>query len=327
MTPMVSICCAAYQQESTLEQTLSSFLAQKTQYPFEILVHDDASRDATPDIIRDFARRYPEIVKPILQTENQYSKGVPINETFNFPRVQGKYIALCEGDDYWQDESKLERQVAYMEAHPDCTFCFTNGIVHDLSGAAADREFIPFYQDEAAWYSAADRDYTLGEIAHLSFIPTATFLFPARLLREIPRELLTKECYHGDLRMKLFFTAAGYAHYVHALSCVYRANFPGSAMSQWSAEDGPKTAKRCLTVLDMLDDVDEFSQKRYTDDLDAVRRHYCQTALLAEPRGECLKRDDMRAAYHALPFKDKLIFTAKRTLPQGLQRILRELRR
>lgn len=324
---MVSICCAAYQQQSTLDQTLSSFLAQKTQFPFEILVHDDASSDRTPAIIRDFASRYPEIVKPILQTENQYSQGVPINETFNFPRVQGKYIALCEGDDYWRDETKLERQVAYMEAHPDCTFCFTNGIVHDLSGAAADREFIPFYPQEAAWYSAADRDYTLGEIAHLSFIPTATILFPARLLQEVPRELLTKKCYHGDLRMKLFFTAAGYAHYVHAFTCVYRANFPGSAMAQWSAEDGRKTAQRCLTVLEMLDDVDRFSQKQYSAELNAVRLHYCQTALLADPGGAWLKREDMRAAYRGLPLKEKLIFTAKRTLPRGVQRWLRGLRR
>ena len=325
--PMVSICCAAYRQENTIAQTLTSFLAQKTDYPVEVLVHDDASADRTPEIIRDFASRYPDVVKPILQTENQYSKGVPINETFNFPRVQGKYIALCEGDDYWRDETKLQQQVAYMEAHPDCTFCFTNGVVHDVTGQTADRPFLPFYPAEAAWFANEDRDYTLGEICHLSFLPTATFLFPARLLREVPRELLTKECYHGDLRMKLFFTAAGYAHYVNASTCVYRANFPGSAMSQWRAEDGRKTAQRCLTVLEMLDDVDNFSHRRYTEDLDAVRLHYCQTALITCPDGAFRKRSDMRAAYRTLLARVKLRLAVKRALPQGIQRALRRLRR
>ena len=134
MQPLVSICCTAYNHEKYIAQALDSFLAQKCDFPFEILVHDDVSTDRTADIIREYAAKYPEIIKPMFQTENQYSKGVPINETFNFPRAQGKYIALCECDDFWCDDTKLARQIAHMEADPECTFSFTNGYVYDANG-------------------------------------------------------------------------------------------------------------------------------------------------------------------------------------------------
>ena len=74
--------------------------------------------------IEQYENKYPEIIKPIYQKENQFSKGVSISKTFNFPRVKGKYVALCEGDDYWTDENKLQKQVDFMDANPDYTICF-----------------------------------------------------------------------------------------------------------------------------------------------------------------------------------------------------------
>ena len=101
MEPMVSICCAAFNHAPYIAEALESFLAQDV--PIEILVHDDASTDGTQDILRDYARRYPDVVRPLFETENQYSRGVAIDPTFNYPRARGKYIALCEGDDCWCD--------------------------------------------------------------------------------------------------------------------------------------------------------------------------------------------------------------------------------
>ena len=83
-TPLVSICCIAYNQEQYIRETLDGFLKQKTNFPFEILIHDDASPDGTADIIRDYAARYPRLLQPILQTQNQYSQGVNIFDTFIF---------------------------------------------------------------------------------------------------------------------------------------------------------------------------------------------------------------------------------------------------
>jgi glycosyltransferase involved in cell wall biosynthesis len=123
-TPLVSICCITYNHSPFIRQCLDGFIMQKTNFPIEVLIHDDASTDDTADIIREYEQKYPEIIKPIYQTENQYSKGVKISLTYNYSRVQGKYIAICEGDDYWTDEYKLQKQVDFMEANEDFSICF-----------------------------------------------------------------------------------------------------------------------------------------------------------------------------------------------------------
>ena len=120
---VVSIVCNAYNQEKYIAQALESFLMQKTDFPFEVLVHDDASTDRTAEIIRQYAEKYPGIVKPYFQTENQYSKHVPITRLYQYSRANGKYIAWCEGDDYWTDPLKLQKQVDALEKHPEMDIC------------------------------------------------------------------------------------------------------------------------------------------------------------------------------------------------------------
>ena len=124
--PLVSISCITYNHAPYIRQCLDGFIMQKTNFAYEILIHDDASTDSTSDIIREYENKYPDIIKPIYETENQYQKGVPIGSAvWNVPRAQGKYIALCEGDDYWTDPYKLQKQVDYMEQHPEIDLCCT----------------------------------------------------------------------------------------------------------------------------------------------------------------------------------------------------------
>lgn len=126
-TPLVSVCCITYNHEPYIAQTLDSFLMQKTEFPFEVLIHDDASTDRTADIIRKYEKKFPQIIKPIYQKENQYSQGKrDISATWNFPRAKGKYIAMCEGDDYWIDENKLQIQADFLENNPEYGMCYTN---------------------------------------------------------------------------------------------------------------------------------------------------------------------------------------------------------
>ena len=120
---MVSIVCNAYNHERYIRDALDGFLMQKTNFAYEILIHDDASTDKTADIIREYEAKYPDIIKPIYQTENQYSKNVRIDLIYQYPRVQGKYIAHCEGDDYWTDPQKLQKQVDALEQHPEIDMC------------------------------------------------------------------------------------------------------------------------------------------------------------------------------------------------------------
>ena len=119
----VSVCCLAYNHASYIRQCLDGFLMQKTNFPIEILIHDDASTDGTQDIIREYEAKYPDIIKPIYQKENQYSKGISISLTYNWSRAKGKYVAICEGDDYWTDPYKLQKQVDFLESHPDYVMC------------------------------------------------------------------------------------------------------------------------------------------------------------------------------------------------------------
>ena len=120
---MVSVICNAYNHEKYIRDALEGFVKQKTSFKFEVLIHDDASTDGTVDIIREYEKNYPDIIKPIYQTENQYSKRIHITTTHQMPRVKGKYIAVCEGDDYWTDPYKLQKQFDVMEKHPEIDVC------------------------------------------------------------------------------------------------------------------------------------------------------------------------------------------------------------
>ena len=127
-TCKVSVLCAAYNHEDYLRQTLDSFLAQKTDFPFEVLINDDASTDTTADIIREYAEKHPDIIRPFYQEENLYSRRINLYDTVFFPAARGEYIALCEGDDYWNDPEKLQLQVNWLDIHPDYSACVHNSI-------------------------------------------------------------------------------------------------------------------------------------------------------------------------------------------------------
>jgi len=105
--PVVSICCVTYNHETYIEDALEGFLSQETDFPFEIIIHDDCSTDKTTQILNEYLEKYPNIIKLIIQTENQWSKGIRILPVLVVPEARGKYIALCDGDDYWFDFVKI----------------------------------------------------------------------------------------------------------------------------------------------------------------------------------------------------------------------------
>lgn len=132
--PLVSICTLVYNHEPYLRECFDGFLMQKTDFAFEVLVHDDASTDNSAEIIREYTTKYPDIFKPIYQTENQFSRGVKVNATFQYPRANGKYIAICEGDDYWIDPLKLQKQVDILEQNSDIGLVYTQVEAFDYNG-------------------------------------------------------------------------------------------------------------------------------------------------------------------------------------------------
>ncbi len=122
---MVTIRCITYNHEPYIRQCLEGFIMQKTNFRFEAIVHDDASTDGTADIIREYAEKYPDIIKPIFETENQYSKRDGSLARIMDEHTHGKYVAMCEGDDYWIDPLKLQKQVDFLEKHHDYSLVYS----------------------------------------------------------------------------------------------------------------------------------------------------------------------------------------------------------
>ena len=151
---LVSVLCLAYNHEKFIRQALEGFVMQKTNFGFEVLINDDASTDNTAKIIKEYEEKYPDIIKPVYQTENQYSQGKPIMKTHLFPKAQGKYFAICEGDDYWTDPLKLQKQVDFLENNSEYAICVHKATLKNFK-TGKDIEFPNVIQD---------RDYTTEEI-------------------------------------------------------------------------------------------------------------------------------------------------------------------
>lgn len=124
MSIKVSICCITYNQSKYIRKTIEGFLKQRTNFKFDVVIHDDASTDDTASIILEYSKKYPDIIKPIIQKENKYSLGGGIIEKYVFPYLTGEYIAFCEGDDYWTDENKLQKQVDILDSDSTIGLCY-----------------------------------------------------------------------------------------------------------------------------------------------------------------------------------------------------------
>ncbi len=171
--PLVSIKCTVYNHEPFLRQCLDGFVMQQTTFPFEAIVHDDASTDGSADIIREYAEKYPDIIKPIYETENLYSKpGASIIRIIDAAmHPASKYIALCEGDDYWTDPHKLQLQVDFLESHPDYfSTCHAFAIYYDER-----KEFEPYrFVDELPLSVFQGREYCTPTLDNYFFSPWFT---------------------------------------------------------------------------------------------------------------------------------------------------------
>lgn len=180
--PLVSIRCLVYNHEPFLRQCLDGFVMQQTTFPFEAIIHDDASTDGSAAIIHEYAEKYPDIIKPIYETENQYSKQdgslARIMDAAMHPN--SKYIALCEGDDYWTDANKLQLQVEFLETHPD--FSVT---VHEYTEWDEEKGAYRPHQIEFLKNTKEDLTLTLADYATgVFFTKTLTSVYRRSALRE-----------------------------------------------------------------------------------------------------------------------------------------------
>lgn len=320
---VVSICCTTYNHEAYIRDALNGFVMQKTSFPFEIIVHDDASTDKTAEIICEYKKKFPKIIKPIYQRENQHSKGKRILSEIIFPKASGKYIALCEGDDYWADEYKLQKQVDYMESHPDCTICFSNAYEEDQLDKSKRKLFLPHSKEDAKFFPDCDKDYTLNNAYEISFAPTASYVFP-RTKCDVLRSHYTP-CATGDLQMRLLLTSQGYAHYINEPLSVYRINVPGSATTKWKTYDKVVVKAIELNIVAMLDNIDEFTFHKYMDGLWQIKKEHLLIIISCSKLG-ILKQAEYRKAFDEMSFIRKLKLILRMYLPEKMIHLIQQLR-
>ena len=221
---MVTIRCTTYNHEPYIRQCLDGFLMQKTTFRFEAVVHDDASTDQTANIIREYAEKYPDIIKPIYETENQYSKhDGSIGRIMN-AHMHGKYIAMCEGDDYWTDPLKLQKQVDFLEAHPDFSMCFTNAEVVFDGLVAIDSK-------KKLFNHLQSRQYSGYEIFKKWSVPTASCVF-RNYFKEGQVQPIDNRFIFGDIILFLWLAELGNLWCINEKTVVYRRNKGGATFKK-----------------------------------------------------------------------------------------------
>ena len=217
--PLVSVMCLAYNHEKYIEDALKGFLIQETDFPFEVLIHDDASTDRTADIIREYEKRYPHIIKPIYQKENQWSKNKGVIRDAQYGRTQGMYIALCEGDDYWCHKYKLQTQIDAMFLNDNVDISFHSAMAVDVESGRVDK--IAEYLNETKVFSVEDVILGGG-----GFMPTASIIYKKEI-----RPLIAywrDKAPVGDVVMQFIGALKGGALYLPNVFSVYRVGTPSS---------------------------------------------------------------------------------------------------
>lgn len=248
---MVSIQCITYNHEKYIRKALDGFVLQKTNFKFEVIVHDDASTDRTAEIILEYAKKY-DFIKPIFQKENQYSQGIPFTTEYIYPLMKGKYIAYCEGDDYWTNPEKLQTLYDYMSKHSECAMC-----CHAYENIEANTEQI------------------LAEIHTLSMDGTITMERAIRYDKptQLASQMFKRECVInkpeiflnrgvGDYTVLLYAATMGELHYIDKVMARHRVASDGS----WTNRVYKNKELRVLhnkKMIEFLKDFDDYSSRQF----------------------------------------------------------------
>ncbi len=316
---MVSICCITYNHEKYIAEAIESFLMQKTNFKFEVLIHDDASTDDTAKIIREYEEKYPNIIKPIYQVKNQYSQGKIVSSN-NYNRAKGKYIAICEGDDYWIDPYKLQKQFDYMERNLTCGLCFHSVVIFD-DVAKKNIGQISAYKNEC---EVRVEDIILGGGG---FIGTNSIFCRSELLKKIPK--FYKISPVGDYPLQILTSSNKYAYFFKEVMSVYRTNISGSWTSNLFNDEKSKEKKILLNkkLINMLLEFDNYSNKKYENViLKKIKEFEFENLFLNDSLGE-IKSKKYEENYRKLSFKKKFKLHVGYYFPKETEFLLKKYRK
>lgn len=235
--PLVSVCIITYQHSRFIAQAIDGALMQTCNFPFEILIGEDDSTDGTREICLDYARRDPDRIRVSLRSRRDvvHIDGLPRgshNFRMTLREARGEFIALCEGDDFWTDPSKLQRQVDFLRANPDCVGCFHDAQLVDGDGRCLQESY---FQDEGDRFTQAD---VLEKL--LSRQPTCSMVFRKSAFAEpLPEWYLRRT---SDLYLDILITGHGSLGFIRRNMSAYRKHAAGI----WS---GQREAKQVIELI------------------------------------------------------------------------------
>ena len=235
--PLVSVNCTTYMHEAFIRDAIEGFLMQQTNFKVEILLHDDNSTDRTTDIIREYERKFPQLIKPTYQIENQFQKNPKTAKYIRPPEKKGKYIAFCEGDDYWTDPFKLQKQVIFLEANIDFAICHHNmQVIYEGNTKAPHLSNSPEQKEVT----------TIEDLAHGNYIYTASCLCRNGLFGKAP-EWIAK-CPIGDYPTHMLNAQFGKIKYIPDVMGVYRVHKGGF----WECKDEIYRIGKWVDLMDQM---------------------------------------------------------------------------
>ena len=218
---MLTIRCITFNHSKYIRECLDGFLMQKTNFAFDVLIHDDASTDGTDLIIKEYADKYPDIIRPLFEKENQYSKYgnlMTVRKQMD-PLLRGKYTALCEGDDYWTDPLKLQKQVDFLESHPEYSMCF-----HQTTRHYQDSD----KPDELYYKELEERDYSGKELYEICRPAEASVVMRTCVHQsDVYKKFVQSKMAFGDLPIFLTCAHCGKVHALNENMAVYRIHEGG----------------------------------------------------------------------------------------------------
>ncbi|GAB3177307.1 hypothetical protein GCM10027291_40830 [Telluribacter humicola] len=220
--PKVSVTILTYNQAAFIGEAIESAVNQITDFEYEILVGDDYSNDGTRDIILEYQKKYPDKVKPVFHTKNLGQNGL-FNTIETLKLAQGQYIAHMDGDDYWTDPQKLQRQADFMDAHPTYSACFHNAYITYEDGTPTEELNPP---DQKPVIEADD---LIGE-QEIWFMATSAVMFRNGLMH-YPDWFLKSSS--GDIPRYIILTKFGPIGYLPYIMSVYRKNTGGASFRDY----------------------------------------------------------------------------------------------
>ena len=269
----VSVLCIAYNHEKFIKDAIEGVLNQKTNFKYELIIHDDASTDHTAEIISEYEKKYPQVIKTILQKENQW-KRCHIPKEFLFPRVRGKYIAFCEGDDYWIDEHKLQKQVDFLETHKDYSMCMHNAV--KLNYETGEKKLLNTFKEDGTY---AQEEQILAGLG-TDFPAFASYLLRTELLKDIPDFFLESRVM--DYPIRQYYANRGKVYYFKKPMSVYRVSTPQSYMKR-TAESQSFYNNYTLDMISFFEKFDCYTEKKY--------HQLVECKILSDYFGFCLSID------------------------------------